>query len=636
MRQSGRLGPYIFTNAALVGLFASAGVYHLALWWAGRRDLVLLLFAARSLVASVFGVVFVLLATAPDVATAARYSSLRITLMTLALPLGAWTLSLVSGVRARPYLWFTTVVMVSASVLSLLFPVTATVLGIERLTLPWGETISVTVRGPSPVWVAPLYVLGISVDVFGTWCAFRLWSRDRIGGALVGMASLGGITADIVAARVDVASARLAYVGIAPWALWLVLIALQTARSQRERDRQGDEDNRLNRQRQADLEDQLRQSQKLETLGRLAGGIAHDFNNLLTVINGRADLLVEQLSGDSATRRDAQQIREAGQRAGALTRQLLAFSRQSVVDVTVVSLNESVTAAEGILRRIIGEDIHFSVLLSAAEPCVKADPGQLGEILLNLAANARDAMPRGGRLIFAVGEVAPSQMRLSGHTGSWAVLRVSDTGTGMSPEVRARIFEPFFTTKETGRGTGLGLSVVHGIVSQNGGRIEVESAIDGGTVVTVYLPAAERPAHAPPGIVPTPVLLGTETVLLVEDDAAVRRVLVGMLERLGYQVLGAESGADAQRIVDGHDGPIDLLITDVLMPGMTGPELVRAAQTRRPRLAVIFISGYAPDSVRLDGATSTPALFLAKPFSAPMLGAKFREALELTRASLVS
>ncbi len=630
------LGPYLLTNAALIGLFASAGLYHLALWWAGRRDLVLLLFAARALVASAFGVVFVMLATAPDIATAERYAVLRITLITLALPLSAWTLSLVSGVRARPYLWFTTIVMVSASVLSLVFPVTAVVLGIERIMLPWGETITVLVRGPSPVWVVPLYVLGISVDVFGIWCAFRLWSCDRIGGLLVGIASLGGIAADVVAARVDVAGVRTAYVGIAPWALWLVLIALQTARAQRARDRQAEEDSRLYRQRQAELEDQARQSQRLETIGRLAGGIAHDFNNLLTVINGRADILVEQLSGDEVARRDARLIREAGERAATLTRQLLTFSRQSVVDVQVVAINESVAAAEDLLRRIIGEDIHLSVLLSAAEPCVSADPGQIGQILLNLAANARDAMPRGGRLSIAVDHVATTPMPSGSHAGPWAVLRVSDTGTGMSPEVRARIFEPFFTTKEPGRGTGLGLSVIHGIVSQNGGHVEVASAVNGGTTFSVYLPAVVLPPQTAPRAVPAFTVPGSESVLLVEDDSAVRQMVIGMLERLGYRALGAETGAAALRLIESHDGPIELLITDVLMPGMSGPELVRAAHTLRPGLAVLFISGYAPESLNPESISSARAVFLGKPFSASALDEKIREALELTRPSLAS
>lgn len=632
MTQFSRLGPYLLVNAALIGLFAFAGVYHAVLWWNRRGELLLLTFSGRCLAASAYGVVFVELATVRDVDTANSLSAFRIMLISVAIPFLAWTLSLLSGVRARTYLWIMTAVFGTTAVLSLFIPLAGPVLSVESMTLAWGETISVIRRGSPPPWTIPIYLLGNTVDVFGAWCAYRLWQRDQVGGALIGIASLGGLITDYASVRVDLAGATAALVGPAPWAIWVVIIAIQAGRAQRQRDREADEQDAQHRVRQAELEGRLQQTHKLEAIGRLAGGIAHDFNNLLTVVNGHADALIAQLPADTLPHREASRIRDAGERARALTRQLLAFGRQSVVEVTTISLNDAVAGAEDILRRVIGEDIHLEVQRSAADPCVSVDPSQFGQILLNLAANARDAMPRGGRLTIAIDRVEHRPMPPRIRSGPWAVLRVIDSGYGMPPEVRARIFEPFFTTKDTGQGTGLGLAVIHGIVRQGHGVIEVESELGHGTTFTIYFPAVERIEEAPVLPVPAPAVGGTETVLLVEDDSEVREVVVAMLEGLGYHVLMAGHGDQACEIAAHHSGPIDLLITDVLMPGMTGPELAEALLARHPDLAVVFISGYAPDSVHLHGVSEHESDFLAKPFSAGSLAAKVRSALDLRRA----
>ena len=628
------MGPYLLVNAALVGLFAFAGVYHAALWWTRRHELLLLTFTGRCLAAAVYSVVFVEIATVQDVETATSLGALRLTTLCVAIPLLAWTLSLLSGVRARPYLWLMTAVFGAMALVTLITPVTGPVLSVQPLTLPWGETISIVRRGSPPWWTVPIYLFGSSVDIFGAWCAYRLWSRDRVGGALLGIGAAGSLAADVTSSFVDIGGARAALVGPLPWAVWVVIIAIQAGRAQRQREQEADEQDAQHRVRQAELEGRLQQAHKLEAIGRLAGGIAHDFNNLLTVVNGHADALIAQLPVETAPRREAERIRHAGERARALTRQLLAFGRQSVLEVVTVSLNEAVTGAEDILRRVIGEDVQLDVQPSAANPRISVDPSQFGQILLNLAANARDAMPRGGRLRIAIDTVEHRPMPPGPRSGPWAVLRVSDSGYGMAPEVRARIFEPFFTTKDTGQGTGLGLAVIHGIVRQSHGVIEVDSELGQGTTFTIYFPAVERRVDAPVAPTSTPAAGGTETVLLVEDDGEVREVIVAMLEGLGYRVLMAGHGEQALEIAAHQTEPIDLLVTDVLMPGMTGPELAETLKPRHPELAVVFISGYAPDSVHLSGVSEHESDFLAKPFSASSLAAKVRSALDHRGARL--
>jgi CheY-like chemotaxis protein/two-component sensor histidine kinase len=329
---------------------------------------------------------------------------------------------------------------------------------------------------------------------------------------------------------------------------------------------------------------------------------------------------------------DIEQIRLASQRAGALTRQLLTFSRQSLREVTLVSLNAVIREAETMLRRVIGEDIVLTVDLDPADAHVRANPDQMGQVLLNLALNARDAMPRGGNLVIStcqeqISAAAGDQLGLA--PGRYALLRVSDTGSGMPPEVRARIFEPFFTTRGAGGGTGLGLAVVHGIIAQSHGAITVESAPDQGTVFRVALPALEpealaagAPGHA--AAAPS----GSELVLLVEDDTAVRQMVAHILRRQGYQLLVAASGPEALLLAERHPGPLDLVLTDVVMPGQSGPELIEELRRRAPRLRAIIMSGYAPDTALRHGMPEGAHNFLSKPFTPDALARRVREVLD--------
>ncbi|MBK6422748.1 MAG: PAS domain S-box protein [Gemmatimonadetes bacterium] len=379
-------------------------------------------------------------------------------------------------------------------------------------------------------------------------------------------------------------------------------------------------------------EERLRQAHKMEAIGQLAGGVAHDFNNLLTVINGYAEILRAQLATDSEAGESVHAILEAGQRAAALTGQLLAFSRKAMVQPRLVDLNEVVDAAARMLRRLIGEQVTFVSRLQPGLPPVRIDPGQIEQVVLNLAVNARDAMPDGGTLVVETSELLVPAM-ITTETGEFRAghtvqLTVSDTGHGMSEEVRARVFEPFFTTKGVGKGTGLGLATVYGIIRQAGGHVEVSSAPGHGTSFRVLLPvaAAAGQAAAEP---PAPERPGTETVLLVEDEAAVRRLALVALERRGYRVLPAASAAEAMALATGHQGRLDLLLTDVVMPDMGGRQLAEALKARRPGLKVLFMSGYTDDTVLRDGLASPDQLFLQKPFSVAALGRRVREVLDL-------
>jgi len=380
------------------------------------------------------------------------------------------------------------------------------------------------------------------------------------------------------------------------------------------------------------LQTQLAQSQKMEAVGRLAGGVAHDFNNLLTVITTSCDLLLEDFAAGDPKREDVEQVRKAADGATALTRQLLAFSRQQVLTPLVVDLGDVVHGVEKMLRRVIGEDIDLVTVLDPAAGAVKADVGQLEQVLMNLAVNARDAMPTGGKLSIETASVEhdPDYAREqeAAALSRFVMLAVSDTGTGMDEATKARIFEPFFTTKEPGKGTGLGLATVYGIVKQSGGFIWVYSELGLGTTFKIYLPRVD--AAAASGVATparTESLRGTETVLLVEDAAAVRTVTHQALARQGYTVLDAPNGTEALRIASEHSGPIHLLLTDVVMPGLSGRQLSDELTRLRPGTKVLFTSGYTDDAVVRHGVLEFGIAYLQKPFTVDGLARKVREVL---------
>jgi PAS domain S-box-containing protein len=381
------------------------------------------------------------------------------------------------------------------------------------------------------------------------------------------------------------------------------------------------------------VETQLLQAQKMEAVGRLAGGIAHDFNNLLTVILGSSDLLLEGLRVDHQSRADLEDIHKAGQRAAALTRQLLAFSRQQVLTPQVLDLNALIADLEKMLRRLIGEDIEFRTVLAADLGAVRADPGQLEQVIMNLAVNARDAMPHGGKLtietVNADLDDAYAQAHVPLVSGRYAMLAVSDTGIGMDTQVKAHIFEPFFTTKEKGKGTGLGLATVYGIVKQTDGYIWVYSEPGQGTSFKIYLPrvaaAAEPPAPKP--LAPAS-LAGSETVLLAEDEAAVRNFTRRVLAAHGYTVLTAADGQEALHLAERHAGPIHLLLTDVVMPNMGGRELAERLVAARHEMKVLYLSGYTDDAIVHHGVLEPGIAFLQKPFTLQGLARKLREVLD--------
>ncbi|OGK78001.1 MAG: hypothetical protein A2X53_22785 [Candidatus Rokubacteria bacterium GWA2_70_23] len=383
----------------------------------------------------------------------------------------------------------------------------------------------------------------------------------------------------------------------------------------------------------AQSQEMLRQAQKMEGLGRLAGGVAHDFNNLLTVIIGRGALLQSALDESSALRRNADIVHETALRAAALTRQLLAFSRQQKLQPRVLDLSQLLSGLEEMLRRLIREDIELAVPRTSGLWRVRADPTQLEQVIVNLAVNARDAMPEGGRLTIRAANVelngAIAAQHPGARPGAFVLLEVADTGVGMSPDVQARIFEPFFTTKEMGRGTGLGLATVYGIVRQHEGWIEVRSQPGRGTTFAVYLPRVEDPADADEA---RPAhrerLTGSETILLAEDEDEVRSVVREMLESLGYRVIVAGGPAEALERIERLPEPIHLLLTDVVMPGMRGPELARRATELRPALKVLYISGHADDTVFRNAVIPRGMVILEKPFTPESLAVRVREVLD--------
>jgi len=380
------------------------------------------------------------------------------------------------------------------------------------------------------------------------------------------------------------------------------------------------------------LQQQVLQSQKMEAVGRLAGGIAHDFNNLLTVITSYSDLLLEDLAPGDAKRDDLEQVRKAADGAAALTRQLLAFSRQQAVEPRVVSLNTVVEGLQKILRRVIGEDIELTTTLAPDLGAVRADVGQLEQVLMNLAVNARDAMPKGGRLTVETANVEHdpdyARDREAAAVRQFAMLAVSDTGCGMDEATKVRIFEPFFTTKEPGKGTGLGLATVYGIVKQAGGFIWVYSEPGQGTSFKIYLPEVDATAERTTAVAGARAPRGTETVLLVEDAAAVRAVTKQVLERQGYVVLEAPDGEAALRLAQQHRGPIHLLLTDVVLPRVSGRELAERLTQVRPDMKVLYASGYTDDSVVRHGILELGTAYLQKPFSPESLARKVRNVLD--------
>jgi PAS domain S-box-containing protein len=380
------------------------------------------------------------------------------------------------------------------------------------------------------------------------------------------------------------------------------------------------------------LEDQFRQSQKMEAVGRLAGGIAHDFNNLLMVISGYTEVLLYHLSPGHPLHAKAEAIQQASDRATTLTRQLLAFSRKQLLELKVIDVNAIVADMERLLRPLIGEDIELTTSLAPNIGCTRADAGQLEQVIMNLVVNAKDAMPSGGKICIRTASVTLDDSYRPENTfikhGPYVMISVSDTGQGMDRETQARIFEPFFTTKEKNKGTGLGLSTVYGIIKQSGGYVFVQSELGRGTIFNIYFPRIDEPSEAH-GIVPVSHAAagGTETVLLVEDEDSVRQLVRETLESRGYRVLEAPNGKDALALAAAHADPIHLIITDVVMPGLSGHELVQQILPARPAIKVLYLSGYAQDAFATPAAAESQKTFLQKPFTLQSLTRKVREIL---------
>jgi len=380
------------------------------------------------------------------------------------------------------------------------------------------------------------------------------------------------------------------------------------------------------------LEEALRQAQKMEAIGQLTGGIAHDFNNILAAILGNAHFLIEALDPEDPRRIDAEEIKLAGERAAGLTRQLLAFSRRQVLEPSVIDLNVTLASLEKMLRRLIGEDVEFAVLPGADLGAVQVDVGQIEQVIMNLAVNARDAMPLGGRFSIETANVelaAGLAIPVPIPPGRYVMIAVTDTGCGMDAETKARIFEPFFTTKELGKGTGLGLSTCHGIVKQSGGYIWVYSEQGQGTVFKIYLPRVDAaPEQSAPRRFDSSDLRGEETILLAEDDDCVRAAVTRMLAARGYRVLVARNGPEAIALAERHAGSIDLVLSDVIMPGSAGPEVVARVRQYFPTARVLVMSGYTDHAVLRSGALQAGMNFIQKPFAPEALALKVRAVLD--------
>jgi CheY-like chemotaxis protein len=371
----------------------------------------------------------------------------------------------------------------------------------------------------------------------------------------------------------------------------------------------------------------------METVGRLAGGVAHDFNNLLTVITGYSELLLQKIGKESPMHGEVEEIKRAGDRAASLTQQLLAFSRKQIIEPKVLHLDSLVAEMHKMLTRLIGEDIALQATTGKSPGSVKVDPGQFQQILMNLVVNARDAMPDGGKVTIETANVDLDEVYCASHPyvtpGRFVMLSVSDTGMGMSGEVKARIFEPFFTTKERGVGTGLGLATTYGAVHQAGGTIEVYSEVGIGTTFKIYLPRVEEEVVEPVEDDQAKVIPGgAETVLVVEDEDTLRTLCERILGDLGYQVMPARNGAEAIALAQGYDDRIDLLLTDVVMPGMNGAELATQLVLHHPEMQVLFMSGYTDDAIGKHGVLDEGVSFIGKPYTPSALARKVREVLD--------
>jgi two-component system cell cycle sensor histidine kinase/response regulator CckA len=387
------------------------------------------------------------------------------------------------------------------------------------------------------------------------------------------------------------------------------------------------------------LYEQLQQARKMEAIGQLAGGVAHDFNNMLTAILGYSELLTEQVGADKPIGRDLLEIKAAAERAAALTRQLLAFGRKQVLTLSTVNLTEVVRTVEPMLRRLLGERLTITTDLASDLVSVTADAAQLEHVLVNLAVNARDAMPGGGVVSFTTANVDLDEGYVATHPGATlgpcAMVRVGDTGVGMSAVVQKQIFEPFFTTKERGRGTGLGLAAVYGTVKQFGGYIEVDSEVGRGTTFTIYLQKSGPSVRRAPVVAAAAAPVGNETVLIVEDESGVRAFVKTALQRFGYRVIEADSGEAALSLLELYDGPVDLLLTDVGLPGIDGRELATTIARTRPDMRIVFMSGYAPSLSSRPGALDDGIDLLEKPFTALALLTKTRQSFERPVARLL-
>jgi two-component system, cell cycle sensor histidine kinase and response regulator CckA len=884
------MGPFLLFHVALIGFFVCAGLYATWTWWLSREQRALLIFATQCLICALLTASYVAIASAADAAAAHRALTGRFVFGLLSIAVTAVLVTRLTGLTgpaARFYIRGLSVFAVGMSVAYLALSAGPPAgFSITRLTLPWGEQVSVPSWREVRWWFAPPYVAVLSVNVFALAGAFHLAPRDRLGALLVALAASSGLATTGWSLASDVLHIRVPYLGNVPFALWVIFSALQLSRSyarlvEQHRDSESqfrslfegldvgvvlqDASERIlvsnpaaaemlgltdaqlrgsgphdpgwkliredgtdypmdevpsvvaartrrpvrnailgamNRQTRArvwlqvtatphmnadgsllhvvvtivdvttrtlaeealrqserrlalattndaiwewnsrtgdmyysprwfemlgyaptlpmtletwlslchpddlkptldmvnatlespgatgyevecrmrcadgswrwilsrgnvierdadgrvvllagtnkditarkeqdarrhELEAQLARSQRMESMGRLAGGIAHDFNNLLTVINGYTDLLLTTRRLDGPTREMLDDIRSAGERAAALTRQLLTFSRHQVVVPDILDLNATVSDTRRMLERLIGEHIALRTALPQTPFWVRADAGQLGQVVVNLAVNARDAMPSGGTLTVSTSlvdfdEEACRHLSADARPGRYAVLAVSDTGTGIPEELHGVLFEPFFTTKGPGQGTGLGLATVHGIAKQYGGFITVSSTPGTGSVFSLYLPESGAPevAQPHPGASSTP-HGSVRTVLLAEDDDAVRPVVQSMLTHLGYHVLATSGGDAALRTAGDHPGPIDLLLTDIIMPGLSGPQLAQRLARIRPGVPVLYMSGYANDALVRDVLAHGDASYIQKPFDPGTLARKVQQAMEM-------
>jgi nitrogen-specific signal transduction histidine kinase len=380
------------------------------------------------------------------------------------------------------------------------------------------------------------------------------------------------------------------------------------------------------------IEEQYRQAQKMEAFGQLAGGVAHDFNNLLTIINGYCEYLLDGMDNANAMRAPLEAIWDAGERAAGLTSQLLAFSRQTVLEPVMLDPNAVVTETTKLLKRLIGDDIRLSAALDPRIGRIMVDPGQLGQVLMNLAVNARDAMPTGGRLTIETRNVVLDGASIEGREvrpGRYVMIAVSDTGTGMSAEVKSRVFEPFFTTKETGKGTGLGLATVYGNIKQSGGHVEVYSEVGIGTTFKIYLPTIDEEETSATTMADSAGTRGgSETILLVEDQADVRKLALIALQMHGYTVIEAADGADVFHQIELDHPHLDILVADVVMPGMSGRQVAENLRLQYPGIKVLYTSGYTDDAVVRHGILQADVAFLRKPYTPFSLARKVREVLD--------